>query len=233
MCLAWAQARLGDADGLAQFLSHGETLYRSGRTFLAPLFHGRLAELQAEQCRGRRADFDRSAHRIGSRGRHPIRRRPAASHPRRHPAHSRSCESRPRRGGLPRCHRHRARARRAQFPTARGAVARQALPIDRPPRRSPRRPRAGARRLLADARNAGDRRGAGAARGAGGNRGGQGRDRAAPATASICKRPTVRLSSGERALQPKKPGRHSPASANLRGQMKTLPRSSLPFPGSA
>ena len=45
-------------------------------------------------------------------------------------------------------------------------VARQALPIDRPPRRRPRRPRARARRLFADARNAGDRRGAGAARGA-------------------------------------------------------------------
>ena len=36
-------------------------------------------------------------------------------------------------------------------------VARQALPIDRPPRRRPRRPRARARRFFADARNAGDR----------------------------------------------------------------------------
>ena len=36
-------------------------------------------------------------------------------------------------------------------------VARQALPIDRPPRRRPRRPRARARRLFADARNARDR----------------------------------------------------------------------------
>ncbi len=33
-------------------------------------------------------------------------------------------------------------------------VARQALPIDRPPRRRPRGPRARARRLFADARNA-------------------------------------------------------------------------------
>ena len=40
------------------------------------------------------------------------------------------------------------------------------LYLDRPPRGRPRRPRAGARRLLADAGNAGDRRGAGAARGA-------------------------------------------------------------------
>ena len=54
----------------------------------------------------------------------------------------------------------------AQLRTARGAVARQALPIDRPPRRRPRRPRARARRLFADAGDAGDRRGAGAARGA-------------------------------------------------------------------
>ncbi len=40
----------------------------------------------------------------------------------------------------------------------------KSLPIGRPPRRSPRRPRAGARRLFADARNAGDRGGAGVAR---------------------------------------------------------------------
>ena len=58
-------------------------------------------------------------------------------------------------------------ASHAQLRTARGAVARQALPIDRPPRRRPRRPRARARRLFADAGNAGDRRGAGAAGGAG------------------------------------------------------------------
>ena len=45
---------------------------------------------------------------------------------------------------------------------ARGARARQALPIDRPPLRRPRRPRARARRLCADPGNAGDRRGVGA-----------------------------------------------------------------------
>ena len=56
------------------------------------------------------------------------------------------------------------------FEPARGAVARQALPIDRPPRRSSRRPRARARRLCADARNAGDRRGAGAVGGYRGRR---------------------------------------------------------------
>ena len=52
------------------------------------------------------------------------------------------------------------------FGTARGARARQALSSDRPPRRRSRRPRARARRLFADAGNAGDRRGAGAAGGA-------------------------------------------------------------------
>ena len=46
-------------------------------------------------------------------------------------------------------HRHRRReaARHAQLRTARRALARQALPIDRPPRRSPRCPRARARRF--------------------------------------------------------------------------------------
>ena len=58
---------------------------------------------------------------------------------------------------LPDRHRRREAARHAQLRTARGAFARQALPIDRPPRRSARRPRAGARRFLANARNAGDR----------------------------------------------------------------------------
>ena len=50
--------------------------------------------------------------------------------------------------------------------TTSGARARQALSVDRPPRRSPRRPRAGAGGLLADAGNARDRRGVGPARGA-------------------------------------------------------------------
>ena len=49
-------------------------------------------------------------------------------------------------------------------------VARQALSIDRPPRRRPRRPRARARRLFADARNARDRGGAGAVGGYRGRR---------------------------------------------------------------
>ena len=59
-----------------------------------------------------------------------------------------------------------------QLRTTRGAFARQTLPIDRPPGRGPRRPRARARRLFADVGNARDRRGASAARGAGEGRAG-------------------------------------------------------------
>ena len=92
---------------------------------------------------------------------------------RRNPAQARSRQSRARRRSAPEGHRGRKAARHAQLRAARGAGASQALPIDRPPRRSPRRPRAGARRLCADTGNARDRRGAGAARGAGGDGGGQ------------------------------------------------------------
>ena len=75
-------------------------------------------------------------------------------------------------------------ARHAQLRTARRALARQTLPIDRPPRRRPRRPSAGARRLFADARNARDRRGAGAAHDVGGDGGGQSRCRAEETSAA-------------------------------------------------
>ena len=54
---------------------------------------------------------------------------------------------------------HRARAMRALVSAASRPATREALSIDRPPRRSPRRTRAGARRLLADPGNVGDRRG--------------------------------------------------------------------------
>ena len=62
-----------------------------------------------------------------------------------------------RRRSFPDRHRRREAAGHAQLRTARGAFACQTLSIDRPPRRSPRRPRARARRLFADARNARDR----------------------------------------------------------------------------
>ena len=86
-----------------------------------------------------------------------------ASGARRNPAQARPRQPRARGRSLPDRHRRREAARHAQLRTARGAVARQALSIDRPPRRRPRRPRARARRLFADAGNARDRRGAGAA----------------------------------------------------------------------
>jgi hypothetical protein len=65
------------------------------------------------------------------------------------------------RGSLQGCDRHREGTRGAQPRPACVALARQALPIDRPPSRSARRPRACARGLHADAGNARDRRGAG------------------------------------------------------------------------
>jgi tetratricopeptide (TPR) repeat protein len=49
MLLSWAQARLGAADGLARFRGHGETAVNRDAPLFAPLFHGRLAELEAEQ----------------------------------------------------------------------------------------------------------------------------------------------------------------------------------------
>ena len=72
-------------------------------------------------------------------------------------------------GGLPRRHRRRSRARRAQLRPAGRAGAGEALPIHRPPRRSPRHPRARARKLCTEAGVARNRGGAGAARSAGGH----------------------------------------------------------------
>ena len=72
--------------------------------------------------------------------------------------------------------------RDSQLRAARGALACQALPIDRPPRRRPRRPRAGARRLFGDAGNAGNRGSPGAARVAVRDGRGQGRRSASTAT---------------------------------------------------
>jgi len=49
MCVDWARARNGAADGLARFLGHGETFISQGGGYVAPLFHGLFAELVAEQ----------------------------------------------------------------------------------------------------------------------------------------------------------------------------------------
>ena len=76
--------------------------------------------------------------------------------------HPRRARPRRRRSRLPRSPPHRAEPGRAHVRAPGRACAREALSIDRPPRRGPRRPRARARRFRADAGNAGDRRGAGA-----------------------------------------------------------------------
>jgi predicted ATPase len=49
MFLSWAQVRLGAAEGLARFRGRGKTTVNQDVPLFAPLFHGRLAELQAEQ----------------------------------------------------------------------------------------------------------------------------------------------------------------------------------------
>ena len=49
MFLDWTRARLGVADGLARFRDHRETTINQGARLSAPLFHGRLAELEADQ----------------------------------------------------------------------------------------------------------------------------------------------------------------------------------------
>ena len=71
-------------------------------------------------------------------------------------------------------HRRCARAGRAQLLPASGAEAGETVPIDRPPRRRPRRACAGARRLLIDSGVTGDRGSTCAARYTGERRSGQG-----------------------------------------------------------
>ena len=104
MCLDWARARYGDADGLAQFRGHGETfISQGGRLLRAVVSRSARRTRSRADVRGRGADFDRSSDRIGPQGRHPIHRRPAAPHPRRHPAARRDPdERRPGRRSLPR-----------------------------------------------------------------------------------------------------------------------------------
>ena len=167
----WATAASGAPGGGLEDMRRGVELLREQNVLL---FDG-LLKIALAEAEARAGDPDRAVaildealatcdrtglSRVRSRTASGARRNPAQARPRQPRACGRS---------LPDRHRRREAARHAQLRTARGAVARQALPIDRPPRRSPRRPRARARRLFADAGNAGDRRGAGAARGAGGD----------------------------------------------------------------
>ena len=144
MFLDWTRARLGVADGLARFRDHRETTINQGARLSAPLFHGRLAELEADQMSLDEAltSIDRAIElaRAGD-----IRYIDALLHRIRGDIllpSSIPTNPDPSRRSLPRRPRRRAAAGRAQLRPAGGAEAGEALPIHRPPRRSPRgRPR--------------------------------------------------------------------------------------------
>ena len=175
--MAWARGRLHDPAAAAAELRQAlATLTDQGQMLAAPFFYALLAELEAQALGAERAlaridealaladqidqrDCLSSMHRI--RGEILLKRDPATPAPAEEAFQTAIAVAKA--------------ARRAQLRPAGVAGARQALPIDRPPRRSARRSRARARRLFADAGDARDRRGAGAAGGAGGDGGSQGR----------------------------------------------------------
>ena len=183
----WATAATGAVGSGLEDMRRGAELLREQNVLLFDgLLKIALAEAEARAGDPDRAiaildealaTCDRTGHRAFEAELHRgARRNPAQARPRQPRARGRS---------LPDRHRRREAARHAQLRTARRAFARQALSIDRPPRRRPRRPRARARRLCADAGNAGDRRGAGAASGADASRRGQGASLPAAATDAI------------------------------------------------
>ena len=168
----WARGRLHDGaagvEGLRRALA---AAVGQGMMWDAWFYTALLAELEAEDTgRGQRAQANRRS--VGPRppGRRSLRSRLPPSSARRTVAEARSVQSSLLGGSLSNCARHCEGARRAQLGSSSGALARQALSIDRPPRRRPRRSRARPRRLCADARNAGDRGGAGAVGGYRGRR---------------------------------------------------------------
>ncbi len=161
---AWARARLGDRKiGIVELRRALAASLEENAKVLVPGFLGGLAELEAEE-----GDFEEALPRIDEalalaretgahksdaflhrlRGDILLKRDPG------NPAARGGCSpDRPRRRPTP--------GRTLLWP-ARGALARQTLSVHRPPRRSSRRPRARARRLFANARNARNRGGAGA-----------------------------------------------------------------------
>ena len=168
----WATAASGAIGGGLEDMRRGVELLREQNVLL---FDG-LLKIALAEAEARAGDLDR-ARRDPRRSAGDVRphrlsrvRSRTASGARRNPAEARPRQSRARGRSFPDRHRRREAARDAQLRTARGAGARQALPIDRPSRRRARRPRARARRLLADVRNARDRRGAGAVGGYRGRR---------------------------------------------------------------
>ena len=161
---AWAHTRLSDDDSLVTKLAQAVSAFTEhGAKLYLPFYQGLLAELGCE-----RQSADLALTRIDDALALSEQTRQHWIYPflqrvrggillKRRPRQPRAC-----RGCIPERPRRREAARRAELRSASGACARQALPIHRPPRRRPRRPRASARRLLADARNAGDRPGASA-----------------------------------------------------------------------
>ena len=187
----------------------------------------RLALAEAEARAG-----DRSAPSPSStkRSRHPtgpeVARFDAELHraARRNAAEARSRQLRcARRGSAPDRHRRRETARRAQLRIARGAVAGQALPIDRPPLDAHAVLAPALEGLFADAGNAGDRRGAGAARGAGGDGRGQGGMRRSASSGYACTSPMAMRCSPRAASARRKRRKPSPEPASPRPATKMRP----------
>ena len=151
----WATAASGaPAEGLAGMRRGVELLREQNVLYFDGLLKIALAEAEA-----RAGDFDRAVAILDEalatcdRTRISRIRSGTASGARRNPAEVRPRQPRARGRGFPDRHRRREAAGHPQLRTARGALARQALPIDRPPRRRSRCPRACARRLCADAGN--------------------------------------------------------------------------------
>ena len=152
----WVSAASGAIGGGLEDMRRGvEQLRERNVLMFDELLNAALAEAEARagdpgprHCDPRRSAGDVRSHRLSrlrSRAASGARRNPAQTKPRQPRAGGRGFPGRPRR---------REAARRPQLRIARGAVAREALSSDRLPRRSPRRPRAGGRRLCADAGNA-------------------------------------------------------------------------------
>ena len=203
-----------------------------GNKWIAPAFYGLLAELEAAS-RGPDSALTLidEGLAIARRDRRALLGPLPPSATRRHPAEARSRRSRTRRRSLSGCHRRREAAGRAQLMSCSRRFRSRSFTNRPPPRRRPRRPRARARRLFADAGNAGDRRGAGAARGAGGDGGGQGRRGATttPAASANGLRPGDDVAKGFAAEETKaafaRASRARGQSRRLCGTLRGLPRS--------
>ena len=107
-------------------------------------FEGCSRKSKPSGRRGSRPRRDRWSAGARGRNRRALVRRRTPSHPRRNPLQTKPRRPRPRRSRLPRRHRRRATAEGPQLRAARRAVAGQALSVDWPHDRRPRRSGAGA-----------------------------------------------------------------------------------------